>query len=93
MSQDPHRVKELIQSLRQQRDELSMKMHLAGMEAKDEVKRLDAKLSQLCSKYDPVKDAVDETADDVWDAMKDLGKEIGEGFSRIGKALAGRKDN
>lgn len=87
MTQDPHRIEELIQSLKQQRDALSVKAHLAGMEARDELKRLDGKLSQLCSQYDPVRDAVEETADEVWTAMKVLGREIGEGFTRVGKSL------
>lgn len=91
MSNDPHRIQELIQSLRQQRDELSVKVNLAGKEARDEIARLDEKLSHLCSKYEPVKDAVGETTDDVWDALKHLGREIGEGFTRVGKALV-KKD-
>lgn len=89
MNNEPRRIHELVESLKQQRDELSVKMHLAGMEARDEVERLDEKLSQLCSKYEPVKNAVEETADDVWLAMSDLGREIGDGFARIRKALDG----
>lgn len=87
MTQDPHRIEELIQSLKQQRDALSLKLHLASLEARDEVNRLDQKLSQLRSRYDPVKDAVEETADDVWATLKDLGREISEGFTRVGKSL------
>ncbi|MFT5326329.1 MAG: hypothetical protein ACI8P0_004204 [Planctomycetaceae bacterium] len=61
MQQEPHRVEELIKSLKQQRDELSVNMHLAGMELRDEWARIDAKLTKLSAKYDPLKDAVGET--------------------------------
>jgi len=87
LKQQPHRVHELITSLKQQRDELSVQMHLAGMEARDEWDRLDQKLAELCSRYEPLKDAVDESAGDVWDSMKLMGTEIGDGFKRVANAL------
>ena len=90
MSEESHRIQELIGTLKQQRDELSVKMHLAGMELRNEWNHLDTKLSKLCSKYDPVKDAVSETSDEVWESLKLLGSEIGEGFKRIGAALRER---
>lgn len=90
MSEEPQRIQELINSLKQQRDELSVKVHLTGMEMREEWNRLDVKLSKLCSKYEPVKDAVDETSGDVWQTLKQLGNEIGEGFKRVSKALKSR---
>ncbi len=90
MSEEPQRIEELIKSLKQQRDELSVKMHLAGMEMREEWDRLDVKLSKLCSKYEPVKDAFGETSSDVWKTLKQLGSEVGDGFKRIGKALQSR---
>ncbi|NQV23319.1 MAG: hypothetical protein HQ518_03035 [Rhodopirellula sp.] len=87
MSEEPQRIEELITSLKQQRDELSVKIHLTGMEMREEWDRLDMKLSKLCSKYEPVKDAVGETSGDVWQTLKQLGSEIGDGFKRIGKAI------
>jgi len=87
MSDESCRVKELISTLKQQRNELSVKMHLTGMEMREEWNRLDAKLSKLCSKYEPVKDAVGETSDDVWQSLKLLASEVSDGFKRIGQAV------
>ncbi|MBL6705548.1 MAG: hypothetical protein ISQ06_05515 [Planctomycetaceae bacterium] len=92
MNQEPHRIEELIKSLEQQRDELSVKINLAGMELRDEWDRIDAKLTKLSAKYDPLKDAVGETADDVWDALKELGGEVATGFKRIRASLKKQAD-
>ena len=40
MSEERSGLETLISTLRQERDELSLKMHLAGMEAKEEYERL-----------------------------------------------------
>ena len=78
---------ELISDLKQQRDQIRVRIHLGSQELKDEWGRLDDKLSQLNHRFDPLKDAVGDTAEDVWDSLKLVGGEIKEGFNRIRKAL------
>lgn len=80
-------IAELISDLKQQRDELRLQIHLGGEELKDEWNRLDDKLSQLSHRFDPLKDAVEDTAEDVWESLKLVGGEIKEGFNRIRKSL------
>lgn len=80
-------VGELISDLKQQRDHLRVKIHLGGEELKDEFEKLDDKLSQLNHRFDPLKDAVGETAEDLWDSLKLMGSEIKDGFVRIRKSL------
>lgn len=80
-------ISELISDLKQQRDQLRVKLHLGSVEVKEEFERLEEQLFQLNHRFDPVKDAVGETAEDVWDSMRLLGSEIGDGFVRIGKSL------
>jgi uncharacterized coiled-coil DUF342 family protein len=80
-------IETLISDLKQQRDELRLKVHLGGEDLKDQLNKLDAKLLQLSDRYDPLKHAVEETSQDVWDTLKELGHEIKEGFQRIRKAL------
>ena len=87
MSNDRNRTSEMISALKQQRDEIAVRMHLAGMEVKQEWEQLDEKLSQLTHRFNPLKDAVGETADDVWESFKLVGDEIKEGFARIRKSL------
>ena len=86
MSERDH-IAELISSLKQQRDELALKIHLGKQEAKDEWERVTAKLDELTKDYEPVKSAVEETAGNVFDAMKLVAGEVQEGFQRIRKAL------
>lgn len=80
-------VAELISDLKQQRDQIRVRLHLGGQELKQEWERLDDQLNQLNHRFDPVKDAVGETADDVWESLQLLGSEIKDGFQRIRKSL------
>ena len=80
-------VAELISDLKQQRDRLRLKIHLGGKELKEEFEKLDDQLAQLNHRFDPLKDAVGETAEDVWDSLKLVGSEIMDGFTRIRKSL------
>jgi len=78
---------ELISDLKQQRDQIRVRLHLGGQELKDEWGRLDDKLNQLNHRFDPIKDAVEEATEDVWESLQLLGNEIKEGFQRIRKSL------
>ena len=80
-------VNELISDLKQQRDELRVRLHLGGQELKTEWEKLDDKLNQMSHRFDPLRDAVGDTAEDVWDSLKLVGGEIKEGFRRIRQAL------
>lgn len=87
MSEQSSVVHDLISQLKQERDELRLKIHLGKQEVQDELDSLQVKLDGLSDRYAPLKDAVDETAEDVWDSLKLVGSEISDGFNRIRKAL------
>lgn len=80
-------VAELISDLKQQRDELRVKLNLGNKELHEEWERLDEKLNQLNHRFDPLKHAVGETAEDVWESLQIVGGEIKDGFTRIRKAI------
>ena len=80
-------ISELISDLKQQRDEIRVRLHLGGQELKEEWEKLDDKLNELSHRYDPLKDAVEETAEDVWESLRLIGSEIKDGFNRIRKSL------
>lgn len=88
MSEQRDRVSDLISSLKQQRDELAVRMHLAGAEARQEWSRLDDKVNELSHRFDPVKRAVGDSADDLWESLKLLGEELQHGFERVRKSLS-----
>jgi hypothetical protein len=78
---------ELISVLKQQRDELRVKMHLAGQETKQEYDRLSNRINDLMAQYEPTKDAAAESADKVFSALKLAGEEMLNGFHQIRKTL------
>jgi uncharacterized coiled-coil DUF342 family protein len=80
-------VATLIRELKEERDELKLKIHLGKMEVQEEWQALDDKLDALNHRFDPLKDAVGETAEDVWDSLKLVGSEIKAGFDRVRKSL------
>jgi hypothetical protein len=89
MSQEREKnyVGELISSLKQQRDELVLQIHLAEMEGKEEFEKAQKKLDQVSSDFEPLKDAVEESAENVWESLKLVAGEVKDSFDRIRKAL------
>ena len=65
MADDRDHLDELISSLKQQRDELAVQIHLGKAEAQEEWDEVTAKLDELTKDYDPLKDAMAETAGNV----------------------------
>jgi uncharacterized membrane-anchored protein YhcB (DUF1043 family) len=87
MPHDHSSVAELISTLKQQRDELKVKIHLAAAEARQEWDQAVEKLDRLTSDYDSVKHAVAESAEDVANSLKLVAEEIKLSFTRIRNSL------
>lgn len=87
MTENRTALDELISSLKQQRDQINVRIHLAGMEVKDEYERLSRKIEELSDHYEPVKDAVSDSSDNVISALKLAGEEMKKGLSRIWTAV------
>jgi len=87
MAEDKNALEELISALRQERDELRLKIHLAGMEGQEEYKRLSAKIDELTKQYEPVSDAMQDTAKNVFSALMLAADEMKNGFTRIRKQM------
>lgn len=87
MSEQSNALEEIIKKLKQERDELKVKMHLASMDAKDDYDRISGKVDQLTDQYEPVKDAVEETAENVFSALGLVADELKEGFQRVRKSI------
>lgn len=92
MSERRHRLEELISSLRQDRDELRLQLHLAEMEAKDEYERLAGKVDELIHQYEPVSKEVGQTAENVFAALGLAAGEMKHGFERVRKIISGGSD-
>ena len=87
MCADRNRLAELIASLKRQRDELNLQIHLGKAEAKEEWRKVTARLDELLAEYEPLKNALNETTENVFSAMKRVGEEVRTGFERVRKSL------
>ena len=87
MSETPSTLDQLLSKLKQERDELQLQMHLASMDAKDEYDRISAKIDEVSRQYEPVTDAVEDTAKNIVSALSLAAEEMMAGFTRVRKAI------
>ena len=82
-------IEELVEELKQKRDELRVQINLASREAKDEWEELEEKMDEFAAKAKRFTDdaQVKETAAGVGDALTQLGGEIKKGYERIRAAV------
>jgi hypothetical protein len=75
-------LKELVGELRQTRDELGLKIHLASLEVREEWQELDEQWENFKARLD-----MEQTTEGVGAALAQLGHELKAGYQRIGRAL------
>lgn len=85
MNDTKEHMNDLLNELKQERDELRVKLNLAKLEANEEWQKLETKLTKLEAKAKQVGDATADAAGDVGAAAKLLAEEIREGFKKIVK--------
>jgi chromosome segregation ATPase len=80
---------ELLEELKQKRDELRLQMHLASKEIKDEWEDLEEKMEDFAGKAKKFSgDAkLKETGAGIGEALGKLGSELKHGYERIRDAL------
>ena len=76
-----------IDTLRMQRDELKVQMHLASMELRDEWDKLEHKWAHYSDRTRELKKAMEPTMEDVHCSLAMLGDELSEGYQKIKNAL------
>ena len=76
-------LKQLTERLKQERDELRVKMNLAKKEARDEWDELEGKWDKLRGRLKVVEDAADDAGDEIGAAAKMLVDEIKKGYEKI----------
>jgi len=77
----------LVAKLKTERDELSLKLHLASMEAKEEFAEAEEQWDLVKRKAREIADDSVETSDDFIDGAKVVGEELKEAYQRIAKRL------
>ena len=73
----------LVDVLRQQRDELNVKVHLASMEVRDEWEELEKKWQHMKAKGKQVHEVAGDSAHEIHYVVMDLGYEIKKGYKRL----------
>lgn len=85
-----HRWDEVVAKLKQERDELALKMHLGKKEAAAEWEKLEAKWHEITTgSTPPVEDAADESTVGVGLALELAAEELNKGYEKIRKLLQG----
>ncbi len=85
MADAQNETRKLIENLKQQRDELRLKVHLATADARDEWAKAEQQWEHLRAKMSQVGGALSDTTKDVWAAIKLVAEEIEHGYARIRK--------
>jgi len=80
-------LKKVLDDLKQQRDEINVKLHLAKAEVRDEWDTLETKWEDVKGKMITVNEAASQTKESVAAAAGLLVDEIKQGYERIKKAL------
>jgi SMC interacting uncharacterized protein involved in chromosome segregation len=80
-------IEEMVEELKEERDKLRVRVHLAKMEADEEWQELEEKFDKLQFKTKAIGKATAESAEDVGEAVKLLGREIKDGFKHIASQL------
>lgn len=87
MADDVSREQTTIDELRRIRDEISLKIHLARADARDEWERAEDKWNRLQGHLKVLRDETAASMDDISEAAKTLASEIGSAYGRIRKLL------
>ena len=81
------RAQDAMEKLKQQRDELRLKMHLAKADARDEWEELEGKWDTLKSRLRSAGEEAGEATGDIGEALRGLAAEIKKGYDRIKEQL------
>ena len=73
---------DLVADLKQKRDELRLKIHLASKEAQEEWEELEEKMQEFSSRAELAK-----TSEGIGDALGKVGQELKLGYKRVRDAI------
>jgi hypothetical protein len=77
----------LAEKLKQQRDEINVRMHLAGMDVKEEWEHNEQKWNQFKTQLAEIRDEGKDLTEEVAAATIVIGEELGNAYRRIVERL------
>jgi len=87
MADAKERITKAVEHLKQQRDELRVKLHLAKADAKDEWARLEKQWEEMRPKLEAARQEAGKTAESVGSALSLAVEELKKGYERLRKLL------
>ena len=76
-------IKKFSEVLKQQRDEIKVKLHLGGMEAKEEMDKLEELWESFSEKIDDVADDAKETTYELIASAQSIGNDLKESYEKL----------
>ena len=76
-------IDDLLEELKQKRDELRVQMHLASKEAQVEWEDLEEKMKEFSRRAE-----LEKTGEGLGNALQNLGHELMQGYRRMRKAVS-----
>lgn len=76
-------AQDVFETLAQERDELRVRVHLAGMEVRDKWDELEEQWDQFVARNDQLKRELEPTVDDAKAAFALLTEQLSEGYRKI----------
>lgn len=83
----PREFDSLAEKLKQQRDEINLRLHLASMEVKREWEQNEHKWEQFKTQLAEIRDAAEDKTEELAAATKVIGEELGNAYQRIVERL------
>jgi hypothetical protein len=80
-------IKDVVETIKRERDELRVQLHLFKAEAHDEWVRLEKQWAHFRQKADTVATVTGQATGDVGVSVRLLGDEIAEGYRKIRDSL------
>ena len=81
------KLEKLVESIKTDRDELRVQLHLLNAEIKEEWEDLEEKWQHLEPKLKDLRKGVSESGEEIGAATSQLAEEIGSAYRRIRKAM------
>ncbi len=78
---------EITESLKQQRGDIQLQIHLANMEAKQEWKKVEKNWDKFVDSIGVITDETKETSTEIIHATKVIGDELKDAYGRISERL------
>lgn len=80
-------LRHILENLKQERDELHVRMHLSKADLQDEMQKLERKWEELRYRGQQALEAVDESSREASETLKTTADDLKDGYRKIRESL------